>query len=245
MCCFLVMGTASCARSVDPATGYRSTAISDPLEFANRTVFAFNNILDLLIIEPVAHVYTFIVPEFMRDGVQNFMRNLNSPIIVGNQILQADGKGAGVAVARFVINSTIGIGGLIDVASRYGLEYESEDFGQTLGVWGLGHGFYLVLPVLGPSSLRDGVGLAVDGFADPVRIVTHNTDNEWIYYSRIGLEGLDTRSRLLKAIKDLRQNSLDYYAAVRSAYGQKREALVKDQQEATPAAIPDYDDEMD
>ena len=178
LCCMLLMGTASCARSVDPATGYRSHSINDPLEFLNRTIFSFNNILDHMLIEPVSKVYLFVVPEFMRDGVQNFMRNLNSPIIIGNQILQFDGKGAGVAVARFVINTTAGVGGLVDVASRYGLEYEPEDFGQTLGAWGLGHGFYLVLPVVGPSSLRDGVGIAVDGFADPVRIVAHNTENE-------------------------------------------------------------------
>lgn len=240
MCCLLSVGTASCARSVDPATGNRTT-VNDPLEGINRGIFAFNDLVDRVLIEPVARVYLAIFPGFVRDGIQNFMRNLRSPIIVANQFLQGDVKGAGVATARFLINTTAGIGGLVDVASAQGLAYEPEDFGQTLAVWGFGDGFYLVLPIIGPSSLRDATGLAVDSFADPVRIVTDNADEEWIYYTRVAVEGLDTRSRLMKSIKDLRRNSLDYYAAVRSAYAQKRDALVRDQSESN-TAIPDYDE---
>ena len=171
------------------------------------------------------------------------MRNLRSPLIVGNQLLQGDLKGAGVATARFIINTTAGIGGLVDVASAQGMPYEPEDFGQTLGVWGMGDGFYLVLPLIGPTSLRDGVGMAVDSFADPVRIVAHNTENDWIYYTRVGVEALDTRSRLVKAVEDLRSNSLDYYAAVRSAYAQKRNSQLRDEGSSSgaSAAIPNYD----
>lgn len=236
---FLAVSATSCAKSVNPETGYK-TGINDPIEPFNRGVFAFNNILDIALIEPVAKVYNFILPGFVRDGVQNFMRNLRSPIIIGNQLLQFDLKGAGVATARMIINTTAGIGGLVDVASAQGLAYEPEDFGQTLAVWGLGDGFYLVLPVIGPSSLRDTGGMVADGLADPLRLLAHNTDNMWWYYTRLGVEGLDTRARLVKAVEDLRANSLDYYAAVRSAYSQKRLSLIRDERAGDSAAIPDY-----
>jgi len=239
LCTVLITGTASCAHSVDQADGYKA-GINDPIEPFNRGVFAFNNVLDIAIIEPVAKAYNFLFPPFFRDGVQNFMRNLKSPIIVGNELLQGDFKGAGVATARFIINTTAGIGGLVDVASAQGLQYEPEDFGQTLAVWGFGDGFYLVLPVIGPSSLRDGVGLAVDSYADPVRIIASNTDNDWIYYTRVAVEGLDTRARLVKAVEDLRRNSLDYYAAVRSAYVQKRHALIRDEKATNSNGAADY-----
>lgn len=242
MCVFLTFGVTGCASSVDPGAGYKSGYVADPIEPINRGIFAFNNVLDIILIEPICSVYNFIFPSFVRDGVQNFMRNLSSPIIVANQLLQGDIKGAGVATARFVINTTAGIGGLLDAASATGMYYEKEDFGQTLGVWGLGHGFYLVLPVIGPSSGRDLVGLAVDSYADPVRIWADNTDHDWVYYTRVAVEGLDTRARLMKAVKDLRSNSLDYYAAVRSAYAQKRHSLVRDENPDAASVIPDYDD---
>ncbi|HYD17869.1 MAG TPA: VacJ family lipoprotein [Patescibacteria group bacterium] len=240
LCVLLAFGSSACARSVNPETGYK-TGINDPLEGMNRGIFAFNNIVDIAIIEPVAKAYNFLLPSFFRDGVQNFMHNLRSPLIVGNQLLQGDLKGAGVATARFIINTTAGIGGLVDVASAQGLPYEPEDFGQTLAVWGLGDGFYLVLPIVGPSSLRDTGGMVADGLADPVRIWAHDTDNDWIYYTRVGVEGLDTRARLVRAVEDLRANSLDYYAAVRSAYSQKRQSLIRDEKAGDSASIPDYD----
>jgi phospholipid-binding lipoprotein MlaA len=240
LCLLLVAGTAGCGRSLDPKLGYK-TSIRDPIEPVNRGIFAFNNLLDIAIIEPVAKVYNFLVPSFARDGVQNFMRNLNTPIIVANEFLQGDIKGVGVAAARFVINTTAGMGGLFDVAGTQGLPYSQEDFGQTLAVWGFGDGFYMVLPVIGPSSLRDTAGIAADSYADPVRLWAHNTDREWIYYTRVGLDGLDKRARLVKATEDLRRNSLDYYAAVRSAYVQKRQSLIRDANSGS-ASIPDYDE---
>jgi phospholipid-binding lipoprotein MlaA len=126
-----------------------------------------------------------------------------------------------------VVNSTAGVLGLVDVASTQGLNYEQEDFGQTLATWGFDDGFYIVLPILGPSSLRDTAGLAVDTLADPVRLATRDANREWIYYTRNAVEAIDTRARLLVAVEDLRRNSIDYYAAVRSAYVQKRGSLIK------------------
>ena len=242
VCAFLISATAGCAKSENPAAAYK-TDINDPIEPFNRAVFAFNNFFDILLIEPAAKIYNAVFPGFVRNSVQSFMRNLRSPLIVANNILQGDIGDAGVATARFVINTTAGIGGLVDVAAMQGLSYEEEDFGQTLGVWGLGDGFYIVLPILGPSSLRDGTGRVVDTLADPVRIIANDTDNDWIFYTRNAVEGLDARARLVQAVADLRKNSLDYYAAVRSAYTQKRSSLIRDENPEASHAIPDYDEE--
>lgn len=243
LCSFLLLGVSGCATAKND---FRSQAqINDPLEPFNRGVFAFNNTFDRFLIEPVAKIYNAIFPDFFRDGVQNFMRNLRAPLIVGNNVLQGDFKGAGVATARFAINTTAGIGGLIDVAAAQGLEYQPEDFGQTLAVWGLGDGFYLVLPILGPTTLRDGTGAFVDAFADPVRLYAFNRDEEWIYYTRGLVEGLDTRARLVRAVEDLRRNSLDYYATVRSAYAQKRRALIRDENPDKPPMATEQYSEFD
>lgn len=243
LCSFLVLGMTGCASA---KRDFQTNApISDPLEPFNRGVFAFNNTLDRFLVEPVAKIYNAIFPDFFRDGVQNFMRNLRAPLIVGNNVLQGDFKGAGVATARFAINTTAGIGGLIDVAAAQGLEYQPEDFGQTLAVWGLGDGFYLVLPVLGPTTLRDGTGALVDAFADPVRLYAFNRDEDWIYYTRGLVEAVDNRSRMIRAVEDLRRNSLDYYAAVRSAYTQNRRALIRDQKPNKPPMATEQYSEFD
>jgi phospholipid-binding lipoprotein MlaA len=244
LCAMLSLSAGACAHGT-PDDAMKATEISDPIEPVNRAVFAFNKGLDIAIIEPVAKVYMTIVPNFVRSGIQNFMRNLKSPLIVANDILQGNVREAGVATARFIINTTAGIGGLVDVAAGQGLAYNNEDLGQTLGVWGFGHGFYLVLPVIGPSSLRDVAGMTGDAYADPLRIWTFKTGRDWVYYTRNVVEGFDNRARLVKAVEDLRRNSLDYYAAVRSAYAQKRAGAVSDRgaSGSAPAQeIPDYDD---
>ena len=240
LCAFLVVGASGCARSANPHEGYKS-GIHDPLEGVNRGVFALNNALDMVLLNPICKVYNALLPDFLRDGVRNFMRNLSSPILVGNEILQGDFRQAGVSTARFIINSTAGVGGLMDVAQSQGLTYADADFGQTLGVWGLGEGFYIVLPVIGPSSLRDAVGMSVDSYVDPVRLWSFNTHRRWIYYTRVGVDGLDRRARIMKAMNDLRRNSLDYYAAVRSAYTQKRNAMIRHER-AEDVTIPNYSD---
>lgn len=237
----LSLSIAACANNTGAA--HKSHAeMSDPFEPVNRAVFGFNDVLDRVIIEPVAKAYRFVTPQVVQNSIQNFMRNLKSPIIVANNLLQGDIGGAGVATARFAINTTVGFVGLADVAQTQGLSYEPEDFGQTLAVWGMPSGPYIVLPIIGPSSVRDTAGLVVDSYADPVRIVAFNSDNEWIYYTRTVVEGIDTRSRLLETIEDLRRNSLDYYASVRSIYSQKRQSLIRDDKNGS-IAIPDYDDE--
>lgn len=236
----LSMGACSTANtSADAGDVY------DPMEGFNRAIFAFNDAVDTVFLEPVARGYRFITPQPVRTGVRNFLRNLKSPMQVVNQTLQGDLSGAGADVARFAVNSTAGVLGLIDVGNMIGLPYEQEDFGQTLAVWGVGHGPYMVLPIMGPSSVRDTTGLLVDSYADPLRLYLYNTHQEEWHYARLGLTTISTREELLDLLDDLQKNSFDYYAAVRSTYIQRREALVNDQDPelATSPSIPDFDDE--
>ena len=216
--------------------------ISDPFEGANRAVLSVNEAVDKAVIEPVARGYRYVAPKPIRQGVRNVLRNLKSPIIMGNQLLQGDLEGFGNATGRLVINTLLGIGGLFDVADMGGIPYEPEDFGQTLATWGVGNGPYIVIPLLGPSTLRDGTGMIVDSFADPVRIYMFNHDLEWLHYTRVGVGVVDQREELLDVIDDLRRNSFDYYAALRSAYYQRRQALVNDMDPSTASGpeIPDY-----
>jgi len=218
--------------------------IHDPMEEYNRVIFSMNDSLDEAIVAPVARGYRTAVPKPARQGLRNFLRNLRMPVNAANQLLQGDIEGFAGDISRVAMNTTIGIGGLFDVAQETGLEYEHEDFGQTMAVWGLDHGAYFVLPVMGPSSVRDATGLLVDSYADPVRLYLFNTDNEGWHYARIAASGLDKREALLDALDDLRRNSFDYYAALRSAYYQKRHAMVNDENPDSAAVsfIPDYDD---
>lgn len=217
----------------------------DPLEGYNRVMFKINDTVDQAVMQPVAMGYRTVVPKPARDCVRNFLHNLHTPVNAGNNLLQGDIQGMASDLSRFIINTTIGIGGLFDVAKDTGLKYRPEDFGQTLGVWGFGPGPYLVLPLLGPSSIRDAVGLAADSYADPVRIYLYNTHRKGLYYTRVVLIGIDNREALLDAIYDLRKHSIDYYAATRSAYFQERDAMVRNNKMSSPAAsadsIPDYD----
>ncbi|MGM0422355.1 MAG: MlaA family lipoprotein [Pseudomonadota bacterium] len=205
-----------------------STQIPDPLEPLNRGIFKLNTALDIVLLEPLAMGYNALLPEVVRNGIRNFLRNLRAPIHIANNILQGDVGDAGVGAARFVMNTTVGVGGVFDVAATQGLNYEQEDFGQTLAVWGVGDGFYMVWPVIGPSSLRDSVGFGVDALADPVRILAFNADEEWIYYTRNGIEFLDAKASLVDTLRDVRKESLDYYSSVKTIYEQRRTALIRD-----------------
>lgn len=219
-------------------------AAMDPFEEMNRGVFAFNEGVDKAVLQPVAKGYRTVTPKGIRIALRNFLRNLRSPVDLGNQILQGDVEGATNQTARTVINTLAGFGGIVDVAEMGGIPYEPEDFGQTLATWGVDHGAYLVVPLLGPSSVRDGFGTAVDSFADPLRLYLFNINEEEWHYTRMAASVVDKREELIDVIDDLRKNSFDYYAALRSAYFQNREALVndKDPNFTTGPSIPDYDD---
>lgn len=224
--------------------GTGDPAVNDPIESFNREVFELNDNLDRNILEPAAEVYRDTLPQQIRDGIQNVLRNLRSPILLANQILQGDIQGAGNVVSRFVINTAVGVGGIVDVAEKNGIPYEDEDFGQTLGVWGVESGPYIVLPLLGPSNPRDFIGFVVDSVADPINILADNQHvGAEVAISRTSAAIIDTRSRTIEAVQDLRQNSVDYYAAVRSFYNQSREAAIRDGD--IEAEVPDFEEFSD
>ncbi len=238
----LSVGLTACSTTKGEPVMVGDEQISDPFEGTNRVVMSINEGIDKAVIEPVARGYRYVAPKPVRNSVRNFLRNLESPIIMGNQLLQGDLAGLANATGRLVINTLLGVGGLFDVADMGGIPYEPEDFGQTLAVWGVGNGPYMVIPLLGPSTMRDGTGLLVDSFLDPVRIYLFNQDLEWLHYTRVGVGVISKREELLDVIDDLRANSFDYYAAIRSAYYQRRQALVRDMDPSVSAGpeIPDY-----
>lgn len=240
----LCVPVAACSTTGGPqeAVFIGDEKISDPLEGMNRTTLAINEAVDKAVLEPIARGYRNYAPSVLRVTMRNFLRNLKQPLVMGNELLQGDLKGFGNASARLFINTTAGFGGLFDVAQMGGIAHQPEDFGQTLAVWGVGNGPYVVLPIFGPSTARDATGLLVDSFADPVRIYMFNHDLEWLHYTRVGVGAIDQREELLDVIDDLRRNSFDYYAAIRSAYYQRRQALVNDMDTENTNApeIPDY-----
>ncbi len=210
----------------------------DPLEVLNRFLFAFNEALDVFIFRPIAEVYRFWLPQGVQDSVQNFTRNLNAPVIFLNQLWQGRDEEASETIARFFINTTVGLAGLFDPASSWGLEYTEADFGQTLGYYGAGPGPYLVLPLYGPSSVRDGIGLAVDSLVlDPWPYVLDAADvdkKRELMLARFVMEGVDKRARNIENIDDLKRDSVDFYARVRSLYLQYRRSFIEESRAANP-----------
>lgn len=237
----------ACASSKDPIY-VGNIEVDDRYESYNRNVFAFNDAVSDAVVHPVVKGYRTVVPSPARTGVRNVLRTLKSPVTLGNQVLQGDVEGAGNVIKRTLINVFVGAGGLFDVAGYEGIEYEPEDFGQTLAVWGVDHGPYIVVPFLGPSSTRDYAGYFVDGFADPLRWYLFNIGEKGLYYTKVGVEYLDLRESLVDVLEELELSSIDYYAATRSIYYQRRQALVEDRARngfSAPAAdIPDYDDDF-
>ena len=196
----------------------------DPIEGLNRTMFSFNDELDRAVFKPLSQFYKKVTPAPMDTGISNFFNNLGDVVSTVNSSLQFKPEKTLNHFWRVVFNSTIGIGGLLDVATHMDLPRQSEDFGQTLGVWGVGSGYYLVLPLFGPSSTRDVVGRVADSLANPLTYVTDNT-------LRFGLQGLnilDTRADLLSASKVLDEAALDPYTFTRDAYLQRRLHAVHD-----------------
>jgi phospholipid-binding lipoprotein MlaA len=219
-----------CATPPDPndeAAVEAYNEANDPLEPMNRYFFEVNHVLDELILKPFAGYYHTALPQFAQDGVRNAMRNLHSPTIFANDMFQGSFNRGGDTAARFFINSTIGLGGLFDVADSFGLKYHDEDFGQTLGWYKVGEGPYLMLPVLGPTNPRDVTGRVVDYALDPLTWVGYIYNVGWINTVRGGLEGLDTRARNMQAIEELQKGSVDFYATIRSLYRQHRNDAIR------------------
>jgi len=222
----------------------------DPWERMNRATYRFNSALDKAVLRPVTRGYVRVVPQVVRTGVANFFDNLSTPITMVNDLLQGQLKGFANDTGRLLLNTTLGFGGLMDPATQAGLDKNDRDFGQTLGKWGVKSGPYLVIPVLGPSDVRDTVGRAGDEFADP----RHYLSNVWLRWGLRGLGAIDTRARLLPLDNTL-DSAYDPYGFVRNAYLQHRDFKVNggqsnedqteqrlyqeaEQQDEAPAATP-------
>jgi len=209
----------------------KSKPAKDCFETVNRATFSFNQGLDKIIFKPVAKSYRGL-PTPIRTGTSNALVNLSSLITVPNNILQGEFKTAGINTGRFVVNTTVGILGIFDVAQKMGFsEYEKEDYGQTLGKWGVGAGCYIVLPVLGPSTIRDTAGSFINVLGgDPYYNASTHGNNEYltdsVYMSTKVLSGVDFRAKNLESIDNLKKNSIDFYASVRSLYLQDRQQKI-------------------
>lgn len=209
----------------------------DPWEPFNRRVHAFNNVVDRAVARPLATAYTKVVPRFARTGVTNFFSNLRAPVTITNQLLQGRADDAWDTLGRFMMNSTLGVGGLWDPASRAMVPRRSEDFGQTLGAWGWRRSRYVELPFFGPRTVRDVFGLAGDIPLSPIRTIEDDT-------VRIGLQGLqlvDMRSQLM-ALDDIRDNAVDEYALTRDAWLQRRNYQIQNDLRGKHARDKDADD---
>ena len=225
---FLCAGLAGCA------TGGSGV---DPLEPMNRAVFTFNDKVDEAVLQPVARGYRSVLPEFLRTGITNMFSNLDDVWVGINNLLQGKVNEGAQDFARFTWNSTIGLLGFFDVSTAMDLPKHNEDFGQTLGRWGVGTGPYLVLPFFGPSNFRDAPGVFVDSKADVVRNLDHVPTRNSLYAERV----VNTRTNLLDAGKVLEEAALDKYRFLRDAYLQRRRSLVYDGN--PPREKDDFDEE--
>lgn len=206
-----------CATAPTP----EALAANDPYEPTNREIFRFNQKLDKYVVVPSVGAYFYVVPQWGRDRVHDLLDNLSLPITLANDLLQGESKRGGQTMTRLLVNATVGLGGLFDPASRLKIPNHSEDFGQTLAVWGLGEGPYLVLPLFGPSNPRDASGLAADYFIDPLHWL-HYRQHIWWDAGHEYMSLLDLRAQTYQTVQGVQRNSVDFYSSMRSLYRQLR-----------------------
>lgn len=232
----LAIGLGACATRPNPADTEAVAefrANNDPLEPLNRGAYFVNDGIDTLVLRPAAEIYRIFLPPEVRTAIRNVLANLRTPVILANDLLQGETQRAATTTGRFLVNTTVGLGGIFDRATDFGLIGHTEDFGQTLAVWGAPAGPYLFIPVLGPSSPRDVVGFAGDVALNPLTYTT-GTTMETINVTRTATTALGARERLIEPLDQVRATSLDPYATIRSAYRQRR--VVEIRNEATGAA---------
>lgn len=216
--------------------------VNDPLEPLNRAIFGFNEYVYGLLLDPIADAYNNFVPNTLRMAISNFLDHISSPVSFVNNLLQFELDRAMLIAGRFVVNTVAGIGGIADVAAGIGLEEHKEDFGQTLGAYGVGEGFYLVLPLLGPSNPRDAIGrFVVDPYFDPLGLYLSNTDRDAARWSRTGVSAVDEYAGIVGDLRQVKKTSVDYYAAIRSLYRQRRATQISNGNNDDLPPIPNYD----
>lgn len=228
----LIAGCATVPQDPEERAVYKET--NDPLEPTNRFIFGFNQFLDKYLITPATEAYRFVVPEYGRERVGSVLNNLGEPVNFVNDALQGRGSDAGDTVARFAMNSSFGVLGLFDVAKDLGVPERHGDFGQTLYTYGVGEGPYLVLPLFGPSNVRDAAGLGADLVIDPWGYVGQGDTVEALQWTRYGATVLDRRDATLDMTQKLEKESLDYYATMRSISRQYRAKQLQNQMDKSP-----------
>ena len=215
---------------------------NDPLEPFNRVIFDFNDIMDRFFLDRISEMYGCVVPEVVRQHVGYILRNLSEPIVLVNNVLQGRMDDAEDTLRRFLINTTVGLGGIFDVSTDLGIPYKKEDFGLTLASWGFETGPYLVLPILGPSNLRDTFGRIGDYSFDPINWWAYTAGEEVYSNARTGAQIVDAKADNLEIIKDLKKNSIDYYASLRAWYHERRKDLILKERQALDTPRPDDED---
>jgi len=199
--------------------------VNDPLEPMNRVIFDVNDFLDRLLIKPIAELYRFVIPDYIRERVANILSNMGEPVVFANNLMQGETTSAEITFQRFLVNTTAGVGGVFEVADDLELYKQKGDFGQTLSSWGFGSGPYLVLPLFGPSNIRDAIGLGVDTLMEPWQYVVtmgDSTAEDTYMIVNFTMSGISRREMALDEYDALRQGSLDFYAEMRSVYRQYR-----------------------
>lgn len=216
---------------------------NDPWEGMNRGIFAVNSILDDVLFDPIAGIYKFVFPDFFRERVGYVLRNLSEPIVLVNNVLQGEMGDAEDTLRRFLINSTVGVGGIFDVSTDLDIPYKREDFGLTLASWGFGSGPYLVLPILGPSSLRDTFGRIGDYGFDPLNWWAYFDDQAFYSYTRTGVQILDAKTDNIAIIAEIKKDALDDYLAFREWYLARRQYLATREVPSTDTPHPDAEED--
>jgi phospholipid-binding lipoprotein MlaA len=224
----------------DPAARAEFEHTNDPFEPLNRKIFDVNQVLDRILIKPIAVTYQAAVPEDGRTAIRNFLSNLHEPVVFANNMLQGEFKRAHDTVGRFAMNSTLGVGGIFDLATKAGLEKQSGDFGQTLYSWGVPEGPYLFLPILGPSDPRDAIGYGVDSLADPYGWAIPGSTITNADYGRFAIGGVDLRAENIQTLDEVQRSAIDFYAELRSLYRQHRAAELR---HGEPPPLPELDED--
>ena len=239
--CLLWLGLAGCAaRPTDPASRADDQHANDPYQPANRFFYRVDNTLDAYTLKPVAQAYVWLVPLPGRAGVHNVLLNLSSGPRFFNDVFEGKPRRAGDTFMRVLINSTVGIAGVFDVASGWGYPFHDADGGMTLASWGVPQGPYLFLPLLGPSTARDSTGLAVDVGLSPFTYVPRGYGLLTLNWARYGLGIIDDRSRVLADLDQIKKNALDPYATIRSLYRQHRNAEIQAMRDDHRMTVPDW-----
>jgi phospholipid-binding lipoprotein MlaA len=233
-----VGGCATPPPASDPDAVAEYNETNDPAEPTNRVVYAVNDAIDTVLLRPAAIAYRTVVPAVVRNHTHNVLANLGSPVAMANDVLQAKPRRAGDTLMRFVVNSTIGVGGVFDVATDWGWPAHDTDGGITLGTWGVPPGPYLYLPVLGPSSPRDATGFGADIAMDPTTYLGKGDVVTNLGYVRFGLSALDARERVLDDLDRIKKTALDPYATIRSLSRQHRQGQIEDARSDTRKTVP-------